>query len=342
MTAGRICANQRMFLGPFSDSTFKEIIIRSVHMKRCSISYARAGETCSISFRFNKRKEIVDRAKIRKGMVCISDSNKDGTKVNIANLLTPIWAFTATILVLHHPTTINEGYQPVVHCGNIRQTATIMKMSKHRLRSGDSALIDMKFLCQPEFMHVNRAIIIREGNTKCIGKVIQLHHSSDYTPSVSNYKELQKRLGLFGMGLNDMPKSGSIPNKNEEKKNSDNNNNNNNNVAAGAGIAANGTKEEKTSEEKVKVSDSKQQAANGTDKRLENKESVMKSAATGEIVEKKNAQLNSSQNDKKVGKHKHQSSQQSAQNQLHSTQKGKKHKDHKKNAKEKGSQKNSK
>ena len=103
----------------------------------------------------------------------------------------PVWGFTATILVLHHPTTINEGYQPVVHCGNIRQTATIMKMSKHRLRSGDSALIDMKFLSHPEFLHSGRAVIIREGSTKCIGKVIQLY--SNYDINLSDFKTLEKK-----------------------------------------------------------------------------------------------------------------------------------------------------
>eukprot|EP00483_Globobulimina_turgida_P005326 UN05336 len=152
-------------------------------MKRCVVNGgAKAGQSCSASFRFVKREEVVDRIMIRKGMVAVSDETSKPK---------PVWAFTATILVLHHPTTINEGYQPVVHCGNIRQTATICKMSKPRLRSGDSALIDMKFLCQPEFLHSGRAVIIREGSTKCIGKVIQLYPT--YNRSLSNFKELENK-----------------------------------------------------------------------------------------------------------------------------------------------------
>ena len=119
---------------------------------------------------------------IRKGMVAVSE---DRAKPR------PVWGFTATILVLHHPTTINEGYQPVVHCGNIRQTATIMKMSKQRLRSGDSALIDLKFLCSPEYLHSGRAVIIREGSTKCIGKVIALY--PEYDSSLSDFAKLEKQ-----------------------------------------------------------------------------------------------------------------------------------------------------
>ncbi len=154
VTFGRIYPNQKLYLGPFTDSSFKEILVRSVYMKRVSIACgASEGQTCSISFRFIKRKEVVDRIMIRKGMVAISNKSKKPK---------PIWGFTAKLYVLHHPTTINEGYQPVIHCGNIRQTATICNMSKPRLRSGDTALIDMKFLCYPEYMYCNRPIIIRE------------------------------------------------------------------------------------------------------------------------------------------------------------------------------------
>ena len=124
----------------------------------------------------------MDRVMIRKGMVAVSEHRFKPR---------PVWGFTATILVLHHPTTINEGYQPVVHCGNIRQTATIMKMSKHRLRSGDSALIDLKFLCHPEYLHCGRAVIIREGSTKCIGKVIALY--PEYDGALSDFAVLEKQ-----------------------------------------------------------------------------------------------------------------------------------------------------
>ena len=183
VTGGRVAANQHLFLGPFADCSLKEILVRSVHMKRVAVAEARAGESCSVSLRFVKRKEVVERGMIRKGMVAVSSAG--GHKPR------PVWGFTCSILVLHHPTTINEGYQPVVHCGNIRQTATIMKMSKPRLRSGDSALIDLKFLGHPELLHSGRAVIIREGSTKCIGKVIQLYPS--YDASLSDFAQLTKR-----------------------------------------------------------------------------------------------------------------------------------------------------
>ena len=106
-------------------------------MKRVGVESARGGDTCSVAIRFLNKKQILDRSMIRRGMVAVSEHLKPK----------PVWGFQATILVLHHPTTINPGYQPVVHCGNMRQTASIVKMSQIRLRSGDSALVEMKFLC---------------------------------------------------------------------------------------------------------------------------------------------------------------------------------------------------
>ena len=34
--------------------------------------------------------------------------------------------FDASVLILHHSTTISEGYEPVVHCGVVRQAASMI------------------------------------------------------------------------------------------------------------------------------------------------------------------------------------------------------------------------
>jgi len=79
--------------------------------------------------------------------------------------------FEAEVLVLHHPTTIKMAYQAVIHCGIIRQTAAIDKISKECLRTGDKALVRFRFMMRPEFIHPGSVFIFREGNTKGIGKV---------------------------------------------------------------------------------------------------------------------------------------------------------------------------
>ena len=54
------------------------------------------------------------------------------------------WQFSADIMVLHHPTTIATRYQAMVHCGPIRQTASIISMDAECLRTGDKANVNFK------------------------------------------------------------------------------------------------------------------------------------------------------------------------------------------------------
>uniref|UniRef100_A0A2P2IDC5 GTP-binding protein 1 n=1 Tax=Hirondellea gigas TaxID=1518452 RepID=A0A2P2IDC5_9CRUS len=164
VTSGKMSVNQAMCLGPFSDGSFKYLLIRSVHAKRRPVEDAIAGESCSVSVRFKNVREKVDRAHIRRGMVLVDE----------AHVPLPVTVFTAQVLVLHHPTTIKCNYEPVLHCGNIRQTVIIEDMTEDALRSGDSAIITFRFKCRPEFLHKGRTLILREGNTKCLGKVLEI------------------------------------------------------------------------------------------------------------------------------------------------------------------------
>ncbi|PIO57181.1 hypothetical protein TELCIR_21415, partial [Teladorsagia circumcincta] len=41
-----------------------------------------------------------------------------------------VLAGTIKILILHHPTTIKPNYQAMLHIGSIRQTATLVSMTK--------------------------------------------------------------------------------------------------------------------------------------------------------------------------------------------------------------------
>jgi GTPase len=50
-----------------------------------------------------------------------------------------VWEFEGEIIVLHHPTTISPKYQAMIHCGAVKQTATITSLSKAHIRTGDKA-----------------------------------------------------------------------------------------------------------------------------------------------------------------------------------------------------------
>ena len=82
--------------------------------------------------------------------------------------------FEAKIKILHHPTTIKQNYEAIVHCGSIKQIATITKIEKNLLRTGDSSIVKFKFKKKPEFIQENKQIIFREGQTKGIGYITKL------------------------------------------------------------------------------------------------------------------------------------------------------------------------
>lgn len=84
------------------------------------------------------------------------------------------WEFEGEILVLHHPTTISSRYQAMVHCGSIRQTASILSMSQECLRTGDKALVHFRFIKHPEYIKAGQRMVFREGRTKAVGNVLRL------------------------------------------------------------------------------------------------------------------------------------------------------------------------
>lgn len=81
--------------------------------------------------------------------------------------------FEAEILILYHSTTIAEKYQAMVHCGCIRQTASIVGLDRPVLRTGDRARVRFRFL-NPEYLKLGSKILFREGRTKGMGTVTQV------------------------------------------------------------------------------------------------------------------------------------------------------------------------
>ncbi|KAJ8963541.1 hypothetical protein NQ317_019038 [Molorchus minor] len=108
------------------------------------------------------------------------------------------WEFEGEILVLHHPTTISSRYQAMVHCGSIRQTASILSMSKDCLRTGDKALIHFRFIKHPEYMTPGQRMVFREGRTKAVGNVIRT--ITQTTPTHQNNRSKQNKQQRYGSG----------------------------------------------------------------------------------------------------------------------------------------------
>lgn len=60
--------------------------------------------------------------------------------------------FEGQVLVLYHNTTIQPGYQAVMHTGAVRQTCRIVTMDhpKGLLRTGDRCTVVFEFVSAPE------------------------------------------------------------------------------------------------------------------------------------------------------------------------------------------------
>lgn len=103
------------------------------------------------------------------------------------------WEFEGEILVLHHPTTISSRYQAMVHCGSIRQTASILNMSKECLRTGDKAQVRFRFIKHPEYIRPQQRMVFREGRTKAVGNVLRPLATSIVTQGRVKPTKMQSR-----------------------------------------------------------------------------------------------------------------------------------------------------
>ncbi|XP_035254573.1 GTP-binding protein 1 isoform X2 [Anguilla rostrata] len=164
---GLIRLNDTMLLGPDPLGNFLPIAVKSIHRKRMPVKEVRGGQTASFALKKIKRSSI------RKGMVMVSPKLSPQAS----------WEFEAEILVLHHPTTISPRYQAMVHCGSIRQTATILTMNRDCLRTGDKATVHFRFIKTPEYLHTDQRLVFREGRTKAVGTITKLLQSTNNLPS---------------------------------------------------------------------------------------------------------------------------------------------------------------
>ncbi len=170
---GCIKIGDKLTIGPFS-GIFKHIIVKSIHDNfRNNINMLNTGMSGCICIK-SKGKENIKKKHIKKGMVL---NNSD-------NLRCAYREFLADVIILHHPTTIRENYQPVVHCGSISQSATICNIKnivsdrvlddQKCLMTGDKSEIRFMFTNRPEYITIGSRLIFREGKAKGIGRITKV------------------------------------------------------------------------------------------------------------------------------------------------------------------------
>ncbi|XP_037822375.1 GTP-binding protein 1 [Lucilia sericata] len=186
---GLIKLNDVLMLGPDPLGNFMPIAVKSIHRKRMNVKEVRGGQTASFALKKIKRSQI------RKGMVMVSPELKPQA----------CWEFEGEILVLHHPTTISSRYQAMVHCGSIRQTASIVNMSKECLRTGDKAHVKFRFIKHPEYIRPGQRMVFREGRTKAVGNVLKPITNSVAAQNRPKPNKMQARTQGQGSSHNTAP-----------------------------------------------------------------------------------------------------------------------------------------
>ncbi len=152
--SGEIEQGDELLIGPFQDGSYKKTKARSIEMHYYRVAKAQSGQMVSIAL------SNVDLDEIERGMTLHEkDSNPTSTK-----------EFEAEIVVLNHPTSITDGYEPVIHLETISETSVITPMNKNML-AGDKGEATFRFKFNPHHVREGQKFIFREGSSKGVGTV---------------------------------------------------------------------------------------------------------------------------------------------------------------------------
>jgi elongation factor 1-alpha len=156
--SGRVEAGDELQLGPMADGRFRDVEVRSIEMHYHRVDKARAGRIVGIALRGVQEEEI------ERGMVLLPRSAEPD----------PVREFEADVVVLNHPTRINNGYEPVVHLETISEAATFFP-DEGRLLPGDSGHARVRFKFSPYLIEAGQRFVFREGRSKGVGTDTEVH-----------------------------------------------------------------------------------------------------------------------------------------------------------------------
>ncbi|WP_435075111.1 GTPBP1 family GTP-binding protein [Halorubrum sp. HHNYT27] len=154
VNSGTVEAGDELLLGPMADGSFREVEVRSIEMHYHRVDKATAGRIVGIALKG------VDEAEIERGMALVPrESDPD-----------PVREFEAEVMVLNHPTRIQEGYEPVVHVETVSEAA-VFAPEGGRLLPGDTGRTQVRFKFRPYLVEAGQRFVFREGSSKGVGTI---------------------------------------------------------------------------------------------------------------------------------------------------------------------------
>ncbi|ETV71453.1 hypothetical protein, variant [Aphanomyces astaci] len=173
IVTGTIKTNDVVKIGPDHNGHFHKVVVRSIESMYIPLKEVVTGQTTALGIRSLNKKQVLNRGNFRKGMVLVNLATDEKPFVSRR--------FEAKVMILHHQTTITVGYQPMVNCRTIRQTAAITailgtdeNVEQRTIRTGDRAVIEFTFLHYAEFVKPGMRFVFRDGQAKGIGQVTRV------------------------------------------------------------------------------------------------------------------------------------------------------------------------
>ena len=118
VNSGKIVKGHKYMLGPFN-GIFYEVMIKSIHDNfRNFVDEIPCGNSGCFSIKNMDKKFNLKKNLIKRGMILLDKENKEHTYTE----------FDAKVKILHHPTTIKQNYETMIHCGTIKQVAKIISI----------------------------------------------------------------------------------------------------------------------------------------------------------------------------------------------------------------------
>jgi elongation factor 1-alpha len=161
---GEVATGDELLLGPMPDGSFREVEVRSIEMHYHRVDSAKAGRIVGIALKG------VDEAEIHRGMALVPRSARP----------TPVREFAAEVVVLNHPTSIRDGYEPVVHLETVSE-AVVFHPDGGQLLPGDSGEATVEFKFHPYLVEEGQRFVFREGQSKGVGTVTGIERTADPT-----------------------------------------------------------------------------------------------------------------------------------------------------------------
>jgi len=159
--------------GGGDEDAFEPVYVRSIETHYIDRDMVAQGDIAAFAIRVKKGKKL----KVEKGMYLVHPAMKPRT-IHMAKVF---------IKILHHQTTIRNGYSPHLHCGPTAISVRFVRMEKadkngvgtgkpcEFIRTGSNAIVTVRFL-RGVYLFPGDQILMREGDAKGCGWVKEIYY----------------------------------------------------------------------------------------------------------------------------------------------------------------------